>query len=198
LTLENLAVGMMAQRMSGECDRPRDARRGKPRSRRLLFRSWRLEDVEHAIELWGDPRVTGLIDARGWLERAQVEERLRLEIALERRCGFQYWPMFLRETGEFVGCAGLRPRNLERGVYEVGFHLCARFWGRGLASEAALAVMAFAFGRLGATALFAGHHPHNRASERVLYKLGFRHTHDEHYPPTGLMHPSYLLPRSMS
>jgi RimJ/RimL family protein N-acetyltransferase len=64
-----------------------------------------------------------------------------------------------------------------------------------LAQEAGRAVIAFAFENLGAEALFAGHHPANSASRRVLAKLGFQFTHDEFYPPTGLMHRSYLLTR---
>jgi len=59
--------------------------------------------------------------------------------------------------------------------------------------EAARGVIRHAFGALGCRALFAGHHPQNTESMRLLEKLGFRHTHDELYPPTGLMHPSYLL-----
>ena len=51
-----------------------------------------------------------------------------------------------------------------------------------------------AFTVLGADAVFAGHNPRNAASRRTLLKLGFRYTHDEFYPPTGLMHPSYVLP----
>jgi [ribosomal protein S5]-alanine N-acetyltransferase len=54
-------------------------------------------------------------------------------------------------------------------------------------------VMRYAFHPLGVKALFAGHNPGNAASRRVLEKLGFRYTHDEYYPPTGLDHPSYLL-----
>jgi [ribosomal protein S5]-alanine N-acetyltransferase len=48
---------------------------------------------------------------------------------------------------------------------------------------------------LGASALFAGHHPDNTGSRRTLVKLGFRFTHDELYPPTGVMHPGYELRR---
>lgn len=133
--------------------------------------------------------------ASGALDRDAVQERLRCEIELQERSGVQYWPMLLAETGELVGCAGLRPREVEERVYELGFHLCASAWGQGLATEAAMAVVVFAFGDLGASALFAGHNPQNAASARVLGKLGFRHTHDEHYAPTGLLHPSYLLTR---
>ena len=53
--------------------------------------------------------------------------------------------------------------------------------------------MGYAFNTLGVKGLFAGHNPGNAASRRVLEKLGFRYTHDEYYPPTGLNHPSYLL-----
>jgi RimJ/RimL family protein N-acetyltransferase len=69
-------------------------------------------------------------------------------------------------------------------------------WGRGLASEAAEGVVAWAFRPpLDAASLFAGHHPHNGASRRVLEKLGFRMVGAEVYEPTGLEHPSYVLLR---
>ena len=90
-----------------------------------------------------------------------------------------------------MGCAGLRPRP--DALLELGVHLCADAQGRGLATEAARAVIAFAFSVLGAPALFAGHHPANQASAHLLRKLGFVQTHTELYPPTGLLHPSYRL-----
>ncbi len=164
-----------------------------PESERLAFRAWRDDDMALAMALWGDPRVTALIDSRGVLDRSTVEARLREQIELADHHGIQYWPAFLMETLEFAGCAGLRPRVPENRIFELGFHICARFWGQGLATEAALSVARFAFTELDAMALFAGHNPNNRASAHVLEKLGFRHTHDEAYAPTGLLHPSYLL-----
>jgi RimJ/RimL family protein N-acetyltransferase len=165
----------------------------RPTSDRLEFRRWSEDDIEAAMKLWGDQRVTALIDARGPLDRAKVEERLAKELDLERQHGIQYWPVYLRATGAFIGCAGLRPRGVSPDGFELGFHLCADFWGQGLATEAATAVIRFAFDELHASWLFAGHHPENEASRRVLEKLGFRLTHDELYPPTGLLHPSYRL-----
>ena len=103
--------------------------------------------------------------------------------------------MFLRANGDHVGCRGLRPYNPEELIYEMGFHLRPHYWGMGLASEAGQAVVDYGFQRLSAKALFAGHHPENLASKRVLEKLGFRFTHEETYPPTGQMHRSYLLTR---
>jgi RimJ/RimL family protein N-acetyltransferase len=163
------------------------------RSARLGFRCWREEDVPFALELWGDAEVTRLIG--GPFSPEMVLARLTKEIAQMQECGLQYWPVFLLDGDQHVGCAGLRPYRKPR-VYELGVHLRRAFWGRGLAKEASQAVIEYAFGARGAEALFAGHHPENEASRRLLLQLGFVFTHQELYPPTGLMHSSYLLRRS--
>src|SRR5205085_10044182 len=80
----------------------------KFKTARLVARSWRTEDLPFATELWGDPAVTALIDARGKLTERHVEEKLRAEIERERSEGVQYWALFDRESGDFVGCGGLR------------------------------------------------------------------------------------------
>ncbi|OFW68666.1 MAG: GNAT family N-acetyltransferase, partial [Actinobacteria bacterium RBG_13_63_9] len=160
-------------------------------SERLGFRFWSDADMDLAMSLWGDPEVTRLIG--GPFSREQVAERLAREIATMQSHGVQYWPVFLLATGEHMGCCGLRPYKAEEKVYEIGVHLRKAYWGEGYAPEATQAVMEHAFNTLGVKALFAGHNPANEASRRVLEKLGFRYTHDEYYPPTGLNHPSYIL-----
>jgi RimJ/RimL family protein N-acetyltransferase len=118
---------------------------------------------------------------------------LARELRTERECGVQYWPIFLLKGGEFVGCCGLRPYDLPRQIYEIGVHIRSRHWRQGYAFEAMQAALGYTFEHLKAKSLFAGHNPNNKASRQLLTKLGFRYTHDEHYPPTGLDHPSYLL-----
>src|SRR5271169_6393190 len=81
----------------------------KFRTERLVARPWQIEDLPLAMELWGDPAVTALIDSRGKLTNAQVGEKLRAEIERERSGGVQYWALFDHRNGEFVGCGGLRP-----------------------------------------------------------------------------------------
>ena len=167
------------------------------RTDRLGFRRWEPEDLDLAMGLWGDPLVTRLIDSRSQLPAAAVAERLQAEIAMCARYGVQYWPIFLLAAHEHIGCCGLRPRDLSARIYEYGVHIRSRHWGVGYAYESSRAVIDYAFDTIGAVSLFAGHNPTNDASRLLLLKLGFRHTHDEFYPPTGLMHPSYTLaPRS--
>lgn len=165
------------------------------RTARLGFGEWRTEDSELACALWGDPEVTEWIDARGSLTPEQIEQKLENEIRTAAQHGVQYWPLFLLENDANMGCCGLRPYDLPGGTYEIGFHIGSAYWRRGYAIEAAGAVIGYAFRALEASALFAGHNPGNEASRDLLIKLGFRYTHDEYYPPTGLDHPSYLLRR---
>jgi [ribosomal protein S5]-alanine N-acetyltransferase len=165
-----------------------------PSSSRLAFGAWQPDNASLAMQLWGDARVTAFITARPFTS-LQVEERVGQEMAGQAMFGVSYRPVFLRSNGELVGCCGFRPRPQQLDVLELGFLLRPEFWGQGLATEAAGAAVAHAFGILGAKAIFAGHHPENMASQRVLEKLGFKKTHLEHYPPTGLEHPSYLLQR---
>jgi len=160
-------------------------------SRRLGFRTWRPDDLELAVGLWDDPEVTRFIG--GPPGRAAVAERLERELATQAAHGIQYWPIFLLADGAHVGCCGLRPYRPDERVHELGVHIRPSFWRQGLALEAARAAIAHAFAQLGARALFAGHNPDNAASRALLARLGFRYTHVELYPPTGLMHPSYLL-----
>jgi len=107
----------------------------------------------------------------------------------------QYWPVFLLADGRHAGCAGLRPYEAGQAIFEMGVHLLPEFWAQGFAREASEAIIPYAFGRLGAAAIFAGHHPQNVGSCRLLMKLGFTYQGEKLYIPTGLMHPAYLLRR---
>jgi RimJ/RimL family protein N-acetyltransferase len=163
------------------------------KTRRLGFRTWIKDDLRLAIELWGDYEVTKFFDKRGALSKEQVNIRLLKEIKTQYEFGIQYWPIFIAETDEHIGCAGLRPYDFPNRIFEIGFHIKPKYWRQGYASEAAISVMVYAFENLGATALFAGHNPKNFVSKIILTKLGFKYTHDEYYEPTGLHHPSYLM-----
>ena len=163
------------------------------KSNRLGFRLWDEDDFDIARQLWGDYEVTKLFDARGKWSRDEVQTRLFKEIRTAKEYGVQYWPVFLLETDRHVGCCGLRPYDLSQRIYEIGFHIRSNQWRRGYAREAAAAVIDYAFNKLQVRRLFAGHNPNNTASRHLLRQLGFRYTHDEFYPPTGLNHPSYEL-----
>ena len=87
------------------------------RSRRLGFSIWTHADLPLAFELWGDPEVTALTG--GPFTPQQVRRRLEREINNHEEHGIQYWPIFLAETGEHIGCCGLQPHKPAQGIYEL-------------------------------------------------------------------------------
>ena len=189
---------------------------------RLGFSRWEETDLPLARQLWGEEAVSRYICAAGRFTEEDIEARLKKEIENGSAFGIQYWPVFLRETGELAGCCGLRPYR--EGQPEFGIHLREKFWHRGLAGEAGNAVIGLALGdeermlKAGAKidpsfwedgtqgascltkplagSLFAGHNPCNKASRKLLTGLGFVYLRDEFYAPTGLYHPSYELKKT--
>lgn len=160
---------------------------------RIGFSKWGHDDMELAVLLWGEEAVTRYICASGVFSRQEIADRLRTEIHNGEQYSVQYWPIFELVTEELIGCCGLRPFKSEKSSYEIGFHLRKKYWGMGYASEAAEAVIDYSFQVLKAEILYAGHHPKNAASEKLLTKLGFQYIGKNYYEPTGLYHPSYQL-----
>ena len=160
---------------------------------RLYFSVWDENDLLDAIKLWGNPEVTKFIAADGKMTKEQICQRFNKEIEMYKNYNIQYWPIFIKDTYQIIGCCRLRPYDYKNKILEMGVHLKQEYWGCGYAKEACSAVIDYAFDTLQVNALFAGHNPKNLASAKLLKKLGFIYTHDEFYPPTGLYHPSYLM-----
>lgn len=163
------------------------------KTKRIGFSQWNDTDLDLAALLWGDQEVTKFICAAGVFTRQDIIERLETEINNNNLFHIQYWPIFELSTEELIGCCGIRPFPSEAHSYELGFHLRKKYWGMGYASEAAKAVIDYSFDHLKANKLYAGHHPQNEASKKLLVKLGFHFIGTNFYEPTGLYHPSYEL-----
>lgn len=84
------------------------------------------------------------------------------------------WAITTKAQGELVGAIGLR-LTPEHAMAELGYWIGVPHWGRGYATEAGAAVLAFGFARLGLNRIQARHLVRNPASGRVMAKLGMRH-----------------------
>lgn len=78
----------------------------------------------------------------------------------------------LRETGQLIGGAAIRIKDRVHREGDLGYTLHRAFWGRGLATQAARALVAFGFEHLELHRISATCHPDNVASRRVLEKAG--------------------------
>jgi RimJ/RimL family protein N-acetyltransferase len=100
---------------------------------------------------------------------------VRESIAPQDSDGMGGWLLLDRASEALVGFAALITR--EPGDPELIYGVAPAWWGRGLATEAGRAVMAYAFGVLGCARVTAATDVPNVASSRVLERLGMRVTH---------------------
>jgi RimJ/RimL family protein N-acetyltransferase len=157
----------------------------------LTFRSWTEKDTALAEALWCDAEVTQHFG--GAMTREQAHARLDTERERENSLGMQYWPMFLRDTGEFAGCAGLRPWQMDAKIIEAGVHLMRSAWGLRLGEEALRAVLAHGFDTLGLPAIVAGHGIGHDNSQKLLERVGFGYTHNTTWGPKAIAVRMYAI-----
>ena len=95
-------------------------------------------------------------------------------IADYRKYGFGRGACILKSTGEQIGFAGLKYLE-ELGEVDVAYRLLPKYWGLGLATEAALASVRYGFADLDLKRIIGLVMPENIASVRVLEKTGLRY-----------------------
>jgi len=88
--------------------------------------------------------------------------------------GYGNWGILPEGQAELIGWAGLQFLP-ELDETEVGFLLDRPFWGKGYATEAALACLRFGFENFKLDHLIALVHPDNLASRRVIQKCGMKY-----------------------
>src|SRR6185295_13487217 len=119
-------------------------------TQRLKLRRWSGDDREPFAELNRDAEVMEHFPAV--LTSAQSDDLIEaIEAGFEVH-GFGLWALELRESGEFIGFAGLAVPGFEAHftpAVEVGWRLARSAWGKGYATEAGRAALAFGFERAG-------------------------------------------------
>jgi RimJ/RimL family protein N-acetyltransferase len=158
------------------------------RTPRLLLRHWRGDDLDAFAAVNADPDVMRYIHDGRPLDREATAERLTRYQQHWREHGFGLYAVEIRETGELAGFTGLAvPTFLPEimPAVEIGWRLGPAFWGRGLATEAARAVVAHARAELELRRLVSVHIVGNEASARVMVKLGMSLERETVQPDTG-------------
>ncbi len=157
---------------------------------RLILRAHRLDDFDDLAAMWADPDVTRHIGGKPSAP-AESWSRLHRYRGHWALLGYGFWAIEARESGRFVGDIGLADfhRGLEHpftGAPEAGWALASWAHGRGYASEALGAVLAWGDAHFGSPRVWCIIAPDNAASIRVAEKAGFaRHSQIEfHGDPT--------------
>ena len=159
---------------------------------RLILRPFRTEDREPYADMMGDPEVGYWLAGTQTREQAfAAVERFQAELAAN---GYGFLAAELRENGAFVGAVELTHLLPDFPIgpgHEIGWRFARRAWGRGYATEAARALLADGFGRLGLAEIVAFTAATNHRSRAVMTRLGMAQdiARDFDHPKLAADHP---------
>lgn len=143
---------------------------------RLLLRAFMPEDMDAVYEYWSDPEVMRYQpgEPRTMIDQAQRRiQNMTAGRAEPSRPGHCF-AIVLQSEARVIGECLLYAHNPDLREAGIGYTLNRRYWGQGYATETATRVVQYGFEELGLHRIFAECRPENRASARVLQKIGMR------------------------
>ena len=143
---------------------------------RLILREWILEDAENFFELNNNPDVIRYTGDPPFDSVKATREFIRNYDAFNKE-GMGRWVCILKETGENIGWCGLRKKP--EGFVDLGYRFHRRHWNIGFATEAGQICLAYGFSHLNLEIIVAHAMIENKASSRVMKKLGMRYIGQE-------------------
>jgi ribosomal-protein-alanine N-acetyltransferase len=144
---------------------------------KFILREFLETDVQGIYALDSDPEVhkylgnkpiTSMDAALATIQhvRKQYEEN-----------GIGRWAIIDKASNEFMGWAGLKyEQNLRTNFnyYDIGYRLLRKYWGKGIASEAAKVSLEYGFNQLNLNEIFAAAQVDNAASNKILTNIGLK------------------------
>ena len=159
--------------------------RDEIKSENLVLRQLTLEDAPHFSKLASDYDIAKMTGSLPFPMPLFSAEFKIMYLRRQKVRGLAYPYAITLDGGDLIGVMDLF-RSAPDAVLEIGYWIGKDYWGQGLSTEAAKAIISEARDTLGVKALIAGVFADNPASLRVLEKLGFKLTgEDEMYFSMG-------------
>jgi RimJ/RimL family protein N-acetyltransferase len=138
---------------------------------RLLLREITLDDKEELFKLHSHPAVQKYTGEPVVETIEEIDKAIRGRINNYEKYGFGRWATFLKDGMHFVGWAGLAYLP-EFDEIDLGYRLLPEYWGLGIATEASRAILTYGFDTLNLKKIIAIAMKENKASIRVMEKVG--------------------------
>jgi ribosomal-protein-alanine N-acetyltransferase len=142
---------------------------------RLVLRPFTREDVDELRRLWIDPAMRKYLWDDEVISRETAVEVVEASLESFSKHGFGFWTLSFRDDPASIGFCGLRHFSDDESsepAVEILYGVAAKHCNQGLAREAAWAVLKYAFDETALEEIYAGADPPNRASIRVMEKMG--------------------------
>lgn len=141
---------------------------------RLMLREMRRSDARDMYEYSANPKTSAYLLWSVHEDEEYTEEFIDYVISKYRSGEYTDWALVFKENGKMIGTAGFTKIDEENRVAEIGYVLNPDYWGMGLATEAASAVVKFAFETMNMHRVEARFMFGNDASLAVMRKLGMK------------------------
>ncbi len=133
---------------------------------RLLLRRLTMADVDGLDAIFSDPEAMRYYPSTK--TREETIGWIQWNIDSYQQNGFGLWAVILKQEQLFIGDCGITLQLVEGAKeHEIGYHILRRYWGQGLATEAAQACLAYGFDVLGCHRIVSIIDPGNIASRTV-------------------------------
>ena len=157
---------------------------------RLGLRLLESADIEAIMTFWGNDLVMRYCGGPGNEERELRAVAYYKALYLQR--GFSVYGVCEKSLNRIIGACGFNPGD-EQDEAELIYHFAEAFWGKGYAAEAAEACIEYIQGVNSINRLIASIDPRNKASSRILVKLGFTYRGMKWHDDLKEEEPSYVM-----
>jgi RimJ/RimL family protein N-acetyltransferase len=145
---------------------------------RLIMREFREEDAEGLFKMESDPLVLKYLEVEPLQKLDDIYPIIERVQKQYEDNGIGRWVMIEKQSGELMGWTGLKLEPMETNgytnYYDLGYRMIPRYWGKGYATESALASVDYGFKELHLDKINGAADVKNIASNRVLQKTGLQ------------------------
>ena len=142
-------------------------------TKRLVLRRFTADDAEAMYQNWATDEET--VKFLRWDTYKEIESlKAFLAKCISEYENIEYYHWVIEVDGIIVGTINLHDIETKKERCELGYCIGSRWWNKEIVTEAARAVIAFAFTELNASKVCAYHDTANPASGRVMQKCGMK------------------------
>ncbi|MGB3342299.1 MAG: GNAT family N-acetyltransferase [Aequorivita sp.] len=168
------------------------------KTERLILRELLPTDVDDFFELDSDSEVHRYLGNKPVTNKDQIVDVINFIRQQYIDNGIGRWAIIEKSTKNFIGWTGLKfvtdMTNNHKNYYDLGYRLTKRYWGQGIATEAAMASLNYAFHELNANEVYAMADCENNGSNKILEKVGLSFI--EKFELDGIEHNWYKITKT--
>ncbi|MFT5777938.1 MAG: ribosomal-protein-alanine N-acetyltransferase [Crocinitomicaceae bacterium] len=141
---------------------------------RFYLRQITMDDCEELFRMESTPEVNRYTGESLATSLSELKEKIRRTSQSDYRVhGYGRWAVIGKETDAFLGWAGLKYLP-EFEQVDLGYRFFPEYWGKGVGTETSISILKYGFENLGIERVIAVAHQENKASIRIMEKVGMK------------------------